>query len=235
MTPIFRKYRPQSFAEFIGNEMIVRRLVALERRTGFGGRSLWLSGLSGTGKTSLAHIVAASVADEFGIEEIDAGQLTPARLADIERSMNTYAIGSKPGRAYLVDEAHGLRKDTIRQLLVTLERLPSHVTWVFTTTDRGERSLFDGIDAHPLLSRCIKLELTTDGLAYAFAERAQQIARAEGLDFGATIDRYHALVVECSLNFRDVLNQIEAGYFMDFATESTEPARASRTLLVGRR
>jgi hypothetical protein len=84
------------------------------------------------------------------------------------------------------------------------------------------------------VSRCTKLELTTDGLAFAFANRAKEIATVEGLDFGAPIERYHALVVECQLNFRDVLNRLEAGEFMDFTGEAETTAPARR-LMVARR
>src|SRR5690606_30764101 len=102
---------------------------------------------------------AAELADDFAIEELDAGELTPARLKDTERSMQTLAIGDKPGRAYLINEAHGCRKDAVRQLLVLLERLPAHVAVIFTTTNDGQDSLFEDIeDAHPLLSRCIRLD-----------------------------------------------------------------------------
>ncbi len=46
-------------------------------------------------------------------------------------------VGSTQTKAVIVNESHGLRKDTIRQLLVLLERLPAHVVFVFTTTTDG--------------------------------------------------------------------------------------------------
>ena len=60
-----------------------------------------------------------------------------------------------------MNEAHGLRKDVIRQMLVTLERIPSHVVWIFTTTTEGQEGLFEDYDdAAPLLSRCLPLPLS---------------------------------------------------------------------------
>src|SRR6185436_9600318 len=103
-------------------------------------------------------------------------------LREIERSMVTRGFGLG-GRAYLVNEAHGLSKPAIRQLLVMLERMPAHVVWVFTTTCEGQDSLFEDYDdASPLLSRCIRLDLARRDLSRPFAERAQQVAQAAGLD-----------------------------------------------------
>jgi DNA polymerase III gamma/tau subunit len=103
--------------------------------------------------------------------------------------MSARGWGDKGGRAYVVNEAHGLRKDVIRQLLVLLERIPSHVAIVFTTTVEGQESLFEDYDdASPLLSRCLRLDLARRDLAKAFAERAKQIAEREGLD-GQPIER----------------------------------------------
>ena len=120
------------------------------------------------------------------------------------------AIGDKSGRAVLLNEAHGLRKDSVRKLLVVLERIPSHVTWVFTTTALGQQALFDDIDAHPLMSRCVKFELTVEDCAAEIVERAKGIAEAEGLG-GANARDYQKLAKDCKFNFRDMLAHIEAG------------------------
>src|SRR5207245_5258133 len=102
--------------------------------------------------------------------------------------------GSKPGRAVIINESHGLRRDTIRQFLVTLERIPSHVILVFTTTNEGQDSLFEDCeDSSPLLSRCLRLDLSRRDLARAFAERAKAIAEKEGLD-GRPIEAYVRLI-----------------------------------------
>jgi DNA polymerase III gamma/tau subunit len=90
----------------------------------------------------------------------------------------------------LVNEAHALRKPVIRQLLVLLERIPSHVVIVFTTTTEGHDALFEDFDdASPLLSRCLRLDLARRDSARPFAERAKAIAEREGLD-GQPIERY---------------------------------------------
>jgi hypothetical protein len=65
------------------------------------------------------------VASEWDTEEIDAGALTWATLREIERVLSLRGMGERGGRALIVNEAHGLRKDVIRALLVGLERLPA--------------------------------------------------------------------------------------------------------------
>ena len=122
-----------------------------------------------------------------------------------------YLSGGRGGRAYLINESHGLRKDAIRQLLVLLERLPSHVTIIFTTTKDGQDSLFeDEIDSHPLLSRCIVLTLTNQGLAKPFAARVREIAQLEKLD-GQPEAVYVKLAQKCKNNMRSMLQSVESG------------------------
>lgn len=163
---------------------------------------------------TLARILAGAVADPMFIREYDsADQLTAAELDDIERASRLCAWG-KGGRAFIVNEAHGLRQGAIRRLLGMLESIPAHVVWLFTTTWDGQESMFDGIDANPLLSRCQRVNLTNQGLAKAFAERVRGIAQAEGLD-GKPIEAYLKLAQKCGNNARAMLCAVEDGAMID--------------------
>jgi DNA polymerase III gamma/tau subunit len=209
--PLAEQYRPRTWADVVGQDKAVTRLRALAERSCLAGRAFFLSGQSGTGKTSIGRLIAAEIASEWDVEELDAGALTVASLREIERGLSFRGMGEKGGRAVIINEAHALRKDVIRQLLVSLERIPSHVVWVFTSTTEGTDTLFEDCDdASPLLSRCIRIDLSRRDLARPFAERAKQIAEREGLD-GKSLERYVKLLQECRNNFRAALQAIEAG------------------------
>jgi replication-associated recombination protein RarA len=218
------KHRPRSLEAVAGQEDAVRAIRSVLAR-GWGGRAWWITGASGTGKSTLALIIAELGADQLGIEELDAQRLTPAKLREVEQDSRYRMLGDKPGKVFIVNEAHGLRRDTIRLLLVLLERLPEHVVWVFTTTKAGEASLFEDDtsgDASPLLSRCTEITLANGpATALAFAQRAKAVAMAEGMD-GLPIGVYTRAVQASQCNMRRLLQRVESGEFRRDAVTQLE-------------
>ena len=206
--------RPTTLESVIGQTAAVTRIERL-RRSGLGGRSWWIAGLSGTGKTTLGRIIAREVAGDW-FDELDASDCTPKSLKEWEQKLRCRPLDGK-GWALVINEAHGLRKDAVKQLLVLLERLPQYAVVVFTTTNAGQQSLFeDCIDAGPLMSRCTVLQLESRGkdLELTFACHLRNVARREQLD-GGTLDRYVNLVRTKAFNLRACLQEIECGVMCD--------------------
>jgi len=212
-TPLHEQYRPASWADVIGQDKAIKKIQTLKAR-GLGGRAYWITGKSGQGKTTIARLLANEIADPFMIQEIDATDLTPAALKELEREAQTMGWGDeKPGRAFIVNEAHGLRRDTIRQLLVWIERLPGHAALIFTTTRDGQEGLEELDDSAPLFSRCVMLPLNTQGLAPLFAQRALTIANNEGLG-GKDIKAFERLAKNLGGNMRAMLQAVDTGDMM---------------------
>jgi len=189
---LYEKYRPQTFEQVLGQDKAIRTIRL-------------------AGKTTLARIIARQIADDFCIEEYDsADKLTAEELRKIDDQIGMYGWG-KGGRAYVINEAHGLRAPIVRQLLGLLERIPSHVAIIFTTTTDGMALFEDGqTDASPLLSRCVEVRLTGQGLCKPFAARVKEIAEAEGLD-GQPVARYEQLARDTRNNMRRMLMAVESG------------------------
>lgn len=212
MQSLYEKYRPVKYAEVIGQREAVKQIRTVLKR-GWGGRAYWIAGDSGVGKSTLAQIIARLGADDFFIEEYDSPMelMRKETMKHIENSIQLYAPG-KGGRAFIINEAHGLWAQEVRWLLGVLERLPNHVVFIFTTTGEAQSLFVDSkVDALPLLSRCIYIELRNNRyLSRSFALHCKRIARAENLD-GQPLAEYIGLAKRCNNNCRMMLQDIEAG------------------------
>lgn len=217
MASLSEKYRPRHFAAVVGQAKAVKQVQAVLAR-GWGGRSFWLSGPSGVGKSSLAYIIAEVGADSFFVEELDAAKLTPAKLDKIEESMAYRAMSSKPGKCFIINEAQAMRVDTVNFLLVLLERLPEHVAFIFTTTTQQGLLFGKDTNADALISRCTEIRLENGpSTRKAMAIRAQKIARDQKIDGFEQAD-YLDAIDQYNGNLRMLFSRIESGAFVEDAT-----------------
>lgn len=219
MKPLYEEYRPRTWAQVVGQNKAIQTIQTLARR-GLGGRVLYITGSSGTGKTTIARLVAGELADEYAIIEIDAADMSMDRVREYERLCRVRPIG-RGWHVFIVNEAHKLSGAVVSRLLSTFEagHVQNTSTWIFTTTAAGE-SLFDeNFDSGPFGSRCVQISLSQRNLAKTFAERAREIAQAHGLD-GQPIEKYVRLAKDCRNNLRDMLNRIEAGAMIGGAERS---------------
>lgn len=209
METVFERYRPREWSEVIAQDAAVSSLQGLEKSGVLAQNHYWISGKSGTGKTTLARIIAAKISDQWHTVELDGAEVSLPMLREMGENDN-YRPMSCGVRCIIVNEAHGLRKDVIRKLLVFLETARHHV-FAFTTTIEGQMEFEDAkIDARPLLSRCLVYNLAQRGLCRPFAERVHEIAKAEGLN-GGTVEKYEKLLKDSGNNFRAALQAVAAG------------------------
>ena len=209
---LWEKYKPKTWAELVGHKQVVRTIQLHQDRGTLGGRAIYISGPSGSGKSSIAWLIACEMAEPWNIKVMDAGPLTGNRVLELEDSLSTYGMGEQNGRVVIINEAHALRGEAIRQMLTCFEdeRIKEHCLYVLTTTTDGHKQLFDGIDADPLLSRCLCFQLRSAQYLESFARRVQEIADLEGLG-GAEFREYVDLAKRCKANFRSMLSALEAG------------------------
>ena len=152
---LYRRFRPQRFADVRGQDHVVRALTNAVRDDRVGHAYLF-SGPRGTGKTSTARILAKALNCEFtdggepcakcescvAVEQgtsLDVHELDAASNngVDAMRDLVSRAALGTPGRrkVYIVDEVHMLSTAASNALLKTLEEPPGHVVFVLATTD----------------------------------------------------------------------------------------------------
>jgi DNA polymerase-3 subunit gamma/tau len=134
-TALYRKYRPQTFKEVLGQDHIVKVLessIRLEHLT----HAYIFSGSRGTGKTSVARIFAKEIGTSpADITEIDAASNTGVdNIRELTEGASTLPFESKY-KVYILDEAHMLSKGAWNALLKTLEEPPKHVIFILATTE----------------------------------------------------------------------------------------------------
>ncbi len=132
---LYRKYRPENWNEVIGQDHIVKAIGGA-LKAGKVSHAYLLCGPRGTGKTTIARIIAS----ELGTSPNDIYELDAASnrgiddIRSIRDSVHTLPFDSKY-KIYILDEVHMFTKDAWNALLKTIEEPPQHVIFILATTE----------------------------------------------------------------------------------------------------
>jgi DNA polymerase III subunit gamma/tau len=171
-TSLYRKYRPTTFDEVLGQEQVVALLRgAIE--SGNIAHAYLFAGSRGTGKTSLARIFARAL----GVHEQDMHEIDAASNNSVEdvRSLREEVFvmpfaGEK--KLYILDEAHMLSTAAWNALLKTLEEPPAHVLFILATTELHKVP-------ETILSRCQTVQFARPSVL-VLKEMVLRVAKKEG-------------------------------------------------------
>lgn len=132
---LYRKYRPADWGEVLGQEHVISVLKEAVKNNAHAHAYLF-SGSRGTGKTSIARILAGKLGvTASDIYEIDAASNRGIDdVRELREAVHALPLES-PYKVYIVDEVHMLTKEAFNALLKTLEEPPQHVIFILATTE----------------------------------------------------------------------------------------------------
>ena len=236
-----RKYRPQNFDELLGQDALVRTLTNAINNNRLH-HAYILTGIRGVGKTTTARIIARALnctgkdgnggptihpcgecenckaiaaSRHIDVLELDAASRTG--VDDIREILD--GVRYKPTNArykiYIIDEVHMLSKNAFNALLKTLEEPPSHVIFIFATTEIRKVPV-------TVLSRCQRFDLqrlTIEDLSKHF----KNILQKEGLE--ADDEAIHMIAKAADGSCRDGLSLLDQAISLSDGKIQTETVK----------
>ena len=231
--PLFRKYRPQSFKDIVGQESLVKALsnaITLGRIA----NAYLFCGPRGTGKTSTARILAKSLncvngptlepcqkcascvditnARGLDVIEIDAASNRGIQDAKDLIAQAQYAPINGKYKIFIIDEVHMLSNDAFNALLKTFEEPPEHVIFILATTEPHKV-------LETIVSRCQRFDLrriTTDDIV----KRLREISDLEKIKI--TDGALYTIAKNVSGGLRDSLALLDQVSILGISEEITK-------------
>ncbi|MFX4262909.1 DNA polymerase III subunit gamma/tau [Pelotomaculum propionicicum] len=219
---LYRKWRPQTFGEIIGQEHITRTLKnAVE--SGRTGHAYLFCGTRGTGKTTTAKVLAKAlnctervgpepcnrcevcknITDGLSVDVIEIDAASNRGIDEIRdlREKIKFAPAVAKYRVYIIDEVHMLTNEAFNALLKTLEEPPRHAVLILATTEPHKVPL-------TILSRCQRFDFRRIEPA-DIIKRLSEVAAGANLEVEAEALRLIARAAEGGL--RDALSILDQG------------------------
>lgn len=219
-TALYRKFRPDTFADVKGQDHIVTTLKN-QLKAGRIGHAYLFTGTRGTGKTTIAKILARTVNCENPTDDGPCGECRICRAIAAGASMNVIEIDAASNngvdnireiveevsyspaegkyKVYIIDEVHMLSIGAFNALLKTLEEPPSYVIFILATTEVHKLPI-------TILSRCQRYDFKRISID-TIAERLEELIRAENVQVEEKALRYIAKTADGSM--RDALSLLD--------------------------
>ncbi len=229
---LYRKFRPPVFEDVKGQDHIITTL-RNQIRSDRVGHAYLFCGTRGTGKTSVAKILAKAVNCENPVDGSPCGECEMCREIAAGSSMNVIEIDAASNngvenvreiidevsysptkgkrKVYIIDEVHMLSTGAFNALLKTLEEPPSYVMFILATTEVHKIPI-------TILSRCQRYDfhrITIDTIE----ARLRQVVDAEGIDVEERALRYIAKTADGSM--RDSLSLLDQCIAFNYGEELT--------------